>query len=158
MSEPSDDGRAAAAAIAPHAPIAGAYDRPEQKRPFVRRIFDEAAGDYDRVERMMALGSGPWYRNQALRRAGLGPGMRVLDVATGTGLVAREAAGIVGDPRLVLGVDPSAGMLAEAARLVPAIHLSGGTAEALPVADASVDFLCMGDALRHVSELGVTFR
>jgi demethylmenaquinone methyltransferase/2-methoxy-6-polyprenyl-1,4-benzoquinol methylase len=142
----------------PHAPIAGYYERAEQKRPFVRQIFDEAAGDYDRVERMMALGSGRWYRGKALRRAGLAPGMRVLDVATGTGLVAREAAAIAGDPRLVLGVDPSPGMLGEAARLVPDVRLTLGTAEALPVADASADFLSMGYALRHVSDLGVTFR
>jgi demethylmenaquinone methyltransferase/2-methoxy-6-polyprenyl-1,4-benzoquinol methylase len=144
--------------IAPHPPITSFYELPEQKRPFVRRIFDVAAGDYDRVERIMALGSGSWYRRQALRRAGLRRGMRVLDVATGTGLVAREAAGIAGDPRLVLGVDPSAGMLAQAARLVPQVRFTLGTAEALPVADSSVDFLSMGYALRHVSDLSVTFR
>src|SRR5829696_288636 len=100
MSEPSQP--AAAGAIAPHPPIPGFYERPEQKRPFIRRVFDDAAGDYDRVERMMALGTGPWYRRRALVRAGLQPAMRVLDVATGTGLVAREAAGVVGDAALVL--------------------------------------------------------
>ena len=147
-----------AAVIAPHPPIRGFYDRQEQKRPFVRQIFDSAARDYDRVERMMALGSGSWYRRRALQRAGLLRGMRVLDVATGTGLVAREAAGIVGDPRLVLGVDPSSGMLAEAARRARLVRLAQGTAEALPVADASVDFLSMGYALRHVSDLSATFR
>lgn len=84
--------------------------------------------------------------------------MRVLDVAAGTGLVSREAARIVGDPRLVLGVDPSPGMLAQAARLVPGVRLSIGAAEALPVADASTDFLSMGYALRHVSDVSVTFR
>ena len=149
---------AAAAALAPHPPIRGYYDEPAEKRPFVRRIFDHAAGDYDRVERVMALGSGPWYRRRALRRAGLRPGMRVLDVAAGTGLVAREAAVLTGDPRLVLGVDPSPGMLAQAARAVPDVRLALGTAEALPVADGSADFLSMGYALRHVSDLALTFR
>jgi demethylmenaquinone methyltransferase/2-methoxy-6-polyprenyl-1,4-benzoquinol methylase len=149
---------AGAAVVAPHPPITGFYDRPEDKRPVVRRMFDGAAGDYDRVERMMALGSGRWYRGQALRRAGLAPGMRVLDVAAGTGLVAREAAAIVGDGSRVLGVDPSPGMLAQAARLVPGVRLILGIAESLPVADASVDFLSMGYALRHVSDLAVTFR
>ena len=144
--------------FAPHPPIRGYYDEPAGKRPFVRRIFDQAAGDYDRVERLMAFGSGPWYRRRALARAGLRPGMRVLDVAAGTGLVAREAAALAGDGRLVLGVDPSPGMLAQAARTVPDVRLTLGTAEALPVADGSVDFLSMGYALRHVSDLGVTFR
>jgi demethylmenaquinone methyltransferase/2-methoxy-6-polyprenyl-1,4-benzoquinol methylase len=156
MPAPSES--AAATTLAPHPPIHGFYDRPDQKRPFVRGAFDQAAGDYDRVERLMALGSGAWYRRRALERAGLRSGMRVLDVATGTGLVAREAAGIVGDPALVLGVDPSTGMLAEAARQLPHVRLTLGTAEQLPVADASVDFLSMGYALRHVSDLAVTFR
>jgi demethylmenaquinone methyltransferase/2-methoxy-6-polyprenyl-1,4-benzoquinol methylase len=149
---------AATPALAPHAPIAGFYERPEQKRPFLRNAFDHGAADYDHVERMMALGSGSWYRRRALQRAGLARGMRALDVAAGTGLVAREAARIVGDPRLVLGVDPSAGMLAQAMRRVPGVRFLLGTAEALPVADASVDFISMGYALRHMSDVSVTFR
>jgi demethylmenaquinone methyltransferase/2-methoxy-6-polyprenyl-1,4-benzoquinol methylase len=158
MSEPSDVLAPAAAALAPHPPIERFYDDIDAKRPFLRRVFDQAAGDYDRVERMMALGSGAWYRRRALLRAGLRPGMGVLDVATGTGLVAREAAAVVGDARLVVGVDPSAGMLAEAARQLPSLRFTLGTAEQLPVADGSVDFLSMGYALRHVSDLAVTFR
>ena len=71
---------------------------------------------------------------------------------------AATAAAIAGDPALVLGVDPSPGMIAEAARQVPDVRLARGTAEQLPVADASVDFLSMGYALRHVSDLAVTFR
>lgn len=157
MSEPDQATRAALTVVAPHPPIRGYYDEPSEKRPFVRRIFDQAAGDYDRVERLMALGSGSWYRRQALRRAGLRPGMRVLDVAAGTGLVAREAATLTGDPRLVLGIDLSPGMLAQAARTVPDVRLALGTAEALPVADGSADFLSMGYALRHVSDLALTF-
>jgi demethylmenaquinone methyltransferase/2-methoxy-6-polyprenyl-1,4-benzoquinol methylase len=154
----SDPDVSPAAVLAPHPPIRGYYDAPDGKRPFVRQIFDHAAGDYDRVERLMALGSGPWYRRRALGRAGLRAGMRVLDVAAGTGLVAREAAALAGDPRLVLGVDPSPGMLAVAARAVPDVRLTLGTAEALPVAGASADFLSMGYALRHVSDLSATFR
>lgn len=148
----------AAAALAPHPPIRGYYDEAASKRPFVRRIFEQGAGDYDRVERLIALGSGGWYRRQALQRAGLRSGMRVLDVAAGTGLVTREAAVLIGDPRRVLGVDPSPGMLAVAARALPDVRLALGTAEALPVGDGSADFLSMGYALRHVSDMALTFR
>jgi demethylmenaquinone methyltransferase/2-methoxy-6-polyprenyl-1,4-benzoquinol methylase len=149
---------AAVPTIAPHPPIPRFYEHSDQKRQFVRQLFDRSAGNYDRIERMMALGSGPWYRRSALLRAGLANGMRVLDVAAGTGLVTREAAAIVGNPKLVLGVDPSPGMLAEAATLVPQVNFAIGTAEALPLPDASVDFLSMGYALRHVSDLSITFR
>src|SRR2546428_14161610 len=98
--------RSIADIVAPHPALPRYYDDGVSgKRSFVRRIFNQTAGDYDRVERVMALGSGSWYRRQALRRAGLAAGMRVLDVAIGTGLVAREEIDIAGDPRLVLGLD-----------------------------------------------------
>ena len=143
--------------LAPHPDLPQYYDVRRGKTPFVRKIFDHTAGDYDRVERMMALGSGSWYRRQALKRAGLEPGMRVLDVAIGTGLVAREEVDIVGDAKLVLGVDPSAGMTAEARKTLP-IDIALGIAEQLPVASDTFDFLSMGYALRHLSDLSAAFR
>src|SRR5687768_10430333 len=80
-----------------------ARERDENKSAFVRGVFNQGAADYDRVERVMSFGSGSWYRRQALLRAGMTRGMRVLDVAVGTGLVAREEVRIVGDPRRVVG-------------------------------------------------------
>lgn len=119
-------------------------------------MFDETAADYDRVERAMALGSGSWYRRRALLRAGLRPGMRVLDVGVGTGLTARQAARLVGDAGSVTGVDPSPGMMQSA--IVPAtVKLLPGRAEAVPLPAAAVDFISMGYALRHVADLSVAF-
>ena len=143
--------------LAPHPTLERYYAAPEHKRAFVRRIFDDSAGQYDQVERMMAFGTGSWYRRSALSRSGLKPGMKALDVAVGTGLVAREAVTLVGDASGVTGVDPSPGMLAEAARSLP-IRLVVGRAEQLPFADASFDFVSMGYALRHVSDVAVTMR
>jgi demethylmenaquinone methyltransferase/2-methoxy-6-polyprenyl-1,4-benzoquinol methylase len=134
----------------PHPVLPEYYANGAGKRGFVGRIFDATAGDYDRVDRLLALGSGSWYRRQALLRAGLAPGMRMLDVAVGTGLVAREAVRILGDPHSVVGVDPSAGMMAAAA---DGPTLVQGRAERLPFADAAFDFLSFGYALRHLSDL-----
>ena len=142
--------------VAPHPDLPRYYDVDAGKRPFVRKIFDETAGTYDHVERMLAFGSGSWYRRQALTRAGLSRGMRVLDVAVGTGLVAREEVTITGDAKLVLGVDPSAGMMGEAAKLLP-IRFARGVAEELPVASDAFDFLSMGYALRHLADLTPAF-
>jgi demethylmenaquinone methyltransferase/2-methoxy-6-polyprenyl-1,4-benzoquinol methylase len=126
------------------------------RRRYVDGLFDGTADDYDFVERLLGLGSGPWYRRQALLRAGLAPGMRVLDVATGTGLVAREALGIVGPTGSLVGLDPSAGMLGQAAGLkVPLVRALG---ERIPLASASFDFVSMGFALRHVGDLEALFR
>jgi demethylmenaquinone methyltransferase/2-methoxy-6-polyprenyl-1,4-benzoquinol methylase len=146
-----------AGVLLPHEPLAEYYPGQAQKDAFVQEMFDSTAQDYDRMERILALGTGPWYRGQALSRAGLRPGMRVVDVGVGTGLVASEAVKLTGDPSLVTGVDPSPGMLAQAQ--VPAgVTLLEGRAEALPFADASFDFLSMGYALRHIGDLAAAFR
>lgn len=141
---------------APHTPLTDYYASEADRSRWVRGIFDRTAGDYDRVERFLGLGSGSWYRNRALRRAGLAAGMRVLDIGTGTGLVAREAAAIAGDASLVTGVDPSAGMMAHA-RVPAGVQLLAGSAEAIPAAGGSADFLSMGYALRHISDLAPAF-
>ncbi|MEN3110548.1 class I SAM-dependent methyltransferase [Uliginosibacterium paludis] len=142
---------------APHAPLTDYYASESERAGFVRGMFDSTAVDYDRMERILGLGSGPWYRGKALERAGLRAGMRICDVGTGTGLVARAAVRITGDAKLVVGVDPSPGMMAQA-RLPEGVQLVEGRAEAIPFPDASFDFLSMGYALRHIGDLSVAFR
>jgi len=83
--------------------------------------------------------------------------MSVVDVGVGTGLVAREAARLVGDGKLVLGVDPSSGMIQNAI-VPPGVRLAAGSAESIPAPDESADFLSMGYALRHISDLAAAFR
>jgi demethylmenaquinone methyltransferase/2-methoxy-6-polyprenyl-1,4-benzoquinol methylase len=141
---------------APHPPLTDYYPSEAQRRNWVQRMFDGTAADYDRIERFVGLGSGSWYRGAALLRAGLKPGMKVLDIGVGTGLVSRQVARIVGVAELVTGIDPSPGMLRNAQ--VPAgVKLVRGSVEHLPFADASFDFVTMGYALRHIADLSVAF-
>jgi demethylmenaquinone methyltransferase / 2-methoxy-6-polyprenyl-1,4-benzoquinol methylase len=142
---------------APHPPLKDYYAREADRSGWVRGLFDRTAGDYDRVERAMAFGSGSWYRRRALARAGLKSGMRVLDVGTGTGLTAREAAHLAGANGHVVGVDPSAGMIARATT-PPSVEMLMGSAEAIPSPPVAVDFVSMGYALRHVSDLSLAFQ
>ena len=133
------------------------YYRSERDRAsFVTTLFDGAARHYDWVGHLLAFGSGPYYRRRTLARAGLRPQMKLLDVATGTGQVARAAARILGDPRGVVGLDPSVGMLREARR-VHAGPLVQGRAEEIPLRDDAFDMLSMGFALRHVATLELAF-
>jgi demethylmenaquinone methyltransferase/2-methoxy-6-polyprenyl-1,4-benzoquinol methylase len=99
--------------------------------------------------------------------------MRVLDVAIGTGLVAREALALVGEGGAVLGLDPSAGMLSQARLLgIPLVRALGerlsqarllgiplvrALGERLPLRDGAFDFVSMGFALRHVADLEALF-
>ena len=141
---------------APHAPLTDYYPTEQDRQAYLRNIFDNTAADYDRIEAMLALGTGSRYRRQALIRGGLRAGMKVLDVGVGTGLVAAQACILAGNAALVTGVDPSAGMMA-ASKLPDTMVLIEGRAESLPFPDNHFDFLSMGYALRHISDLVVAF-
>ena len=141
---------------APHVPLTDYYQTEQDRQTYLRRIFDNTAADYDCIEKILAWGSGSRYRRQALIRGGLKPGMKVLDVGVGTGLVAAQACILTGDASLVTGVDPSPGMMA-AGKLPRTLVLVEGRAECLPFPDNHFDFLSMGYALRHISDLGVAF-
>ncbi len=143
--------------VVPHPPLPEYYASEEERRAWVLELFNRTACDYDRVERVMALGTGSWYRRRALQGSGLRSGMTVFDVGVGTGLVAREAAWICGDPTRVTGVDPSSGMV-ENAKVPAGVRLVAGSAEAIPAADSTADFLTMGYALRHLGDLAAAFR
>jgi len=142
-------------ALAPHAPLSAYYGDEADHQRFLRRIFDDTAPDYERIERILALGSGPWYRRRALERAGLATGAQVLDVGIGTGMVAREALRLIGPGGQLVGVDPSPGMMGEVH--LPGVELRQGRAEALPCDDASADFLSLGYALRHIADVSAAF-
>jgi len=75
--------------LAPHPTIEGHYQEAGKRQEYVDSLFDSAAPHYDWICRVMSFGSGALYRRQALQRLGVKPGMSLLDVATGTGLVAR---------------------------------------------------------------------
>jgi SAM-dependent methyltransferase len=81
--------------------------------------------------------------------AGIKPGDRVLDVACGTGVLAREAAGCVGSRGSVTGLDLNEGMLAVARRLRPEIEWRQGDAAKLPFQDGAFDVV--------VSQFGLMF-
>jgi len=149
MREPERDPRP----VPPHAPLTQYYEADPRRHRYVIDLFDRTAQHYNTIEKMFG-NLGLWYRRFSLARAGLRPGMRVLDVAIGTAAVARGAVRLGAQ---VFGVDPSAGMLRQARENFHG-PLSRGVAEALPFRSASFDFVTMGIALRHVSDLKATFR
>lgn len=142
--------------LVPHPPLTDFYEEPARRESWVRDLFDDTAPWYDRAIGFMSFGSGQWYRRQALARAGLEPGMRLLDVATGTGVVARAAAAITNDGHAIVGLDPSIGMLA-AGRAKRAFANVQAASEHLPFAPQSFDVVTIGFALRHFADLDGVF-
>jgi SAM-dependent methyltransferase len=84
--------------------------------------------------------------------AGIRPGQRVLDVACGTGVLARAVAGRVGAAGSVTGLDLNDGMLAVARRKAPAIEWRQGRAEALPFDDGQFDAVVSQFALMFFAD------
>ena len=142
--------------LPPHPLLHRYYQTEAQRRRQVDAWFDEAAGDYDWINQAISFGSGGRYRREALLRAGLAGGMSLLDAGAGTGVVAAQAQGVVGNRGLVVALDPSLGMLRQAARRGVKRRLRG-LAEALPLPDRTFDMVSMGYALRHVADLRTTF-
>jgi demethylmenaquinone methyltransferase/2-methoxy-6-polyprenyl-1,4-benzoquinol methylase len=132
------------------------YGEAPRRESYVRSLFDETAPWYDLAVGFLSFGSANRYRRDALTRAGLKPGDRMLDVATGTGVVARVAATITGDAGAVVGADASIGMLLAGRRNVkmPRVEAIG---ERLPFRGASFDLISIGYALRHFADLQLLF-
>lgn len=112
-----------------------------------RRLFDGIAAAYDTPAELFSFGQYGRWRRFAVRMVRPQPGARALDVATGTGLVARDLAR---RGAIVVGIDQSEGMLRRAR--ARGVRVSGGQAERLPFAEASFDALTFTYLLRYVDD------
>ena len=137
---------------APCPPLIRDYGPEPVRRARVDALFDATAQHYDWINRIMSWGTGTAYRTRALRATGLQPGMALLDVGAGTGVIALKAQALVGPAGQVVALDPSRGMLrmAQQCGVQQAVR---GLGERLPFRDHCFDVLSMGYALRHVSDL-----
>ena len=132
----------------------------ERKREALS-LFAGIPREYDRAGAVLSLGQDPRWRRALIADVAPKPGDRVLDVATGTGLVARELIARTGCS--VVGLDQSEEMLAMArARLDGApdgsIALVLGEAEQLPFGDGEFDALTFTYLLRYVDDPAATMR
>jgi demethylmenaquinone methyltransferase / 2-methoxy-6-polyprenyl-1,4-benzoquinol methylase len=119
-----------------------------------RELFAPLGPTYDRYARLLSLGQDPRWRRFLVSRVEAGADDRVLDVATGTGLVAAELIRQKGCT--VVGLDQSPEMIAVAHDRLPAVEFVEASAENLPFADASFDALTFTYLLRYVDDPGAT--
>jgi demethylmenaquinone methyltransferase/2-methoxy-6-polyprenyl-1,4-benzoquinol methylase len=128
---------------------------PARKQRYVTTLFDTIAPSYDRFSRRFSFGMDQRWKAQVTRHAmeGLSPGDLVLDLACGTGDIAR---GMSGGTVRVVGLDPSAEMLrvaqGAASRLLRADML------AIPLGAASVAAVTAGYGFRNVPDAGAAVR
>jgi len=131
---------------------------PERTRQ-ARRLFAGIAPEYDRMGSVLSVGQDPRWRRFLVSKVNAIPGSWVLDVATGTGLVARELAS---KNVRVVGLDQSQAMVARGVEALRRRRLEGrvrfvlGQAQALPFADGSLDAVTFTYLLRYVDDPAAT--
>jgi demethylmenaquinone methyltransferase/2-methoxy-6-polyprenyl-1,4-benzoquinol methylase len=139
-------------------------------------LFRGLPRHYDALSAALSFWQDPRWRRALVSAIAPAPGDRILDVATGTGMVAAEL--LARADCSVVGIDQSSEMLAAAhARFAaveraaepafataeppagpPRVELMEGEAEALPFADASFDALTFTYLLRYVDDPAATVR
>lgn len=124
----------------------------------VQAMFDRIAGVYDLLNGVMTAGLHHRWRSRAADLALVGPGSRVLDVATGTGDLALELSRRVGAAGEVVGSDFSEAMLerakAKASRGASSpLRFEWADATALPYPDDSFDAATVGFGARNFEDL-----
>jgi len=126
--------------------------------PQVQAMFDRIASVYDLMNSVMTAGMHHRWRARAADLAAVGPGDRVLDVATGTGDLALELKRRVGPSGEVVGSDFSEGMLELARAKAADIRFEHGNALALPYDDGEFDAATVGFGARNFSDLAQGLR
>jgi demethylmenaquinone methyltransferase/2-methoxy-6-polyprenyl-1,4-benzoquinol methylase len=126
-------------------------------------LFEGLPSRYDELGAALSLFQDPRWRRAMVAAVRATPEERVLDVATGTGLVAEELVERYGCR--VVGLDQSSAMLARARaklaadpRLAAQVELVEGQAESLPFDDAEFDHLTFTYLLRYVEDPAATLR
>jgi demethylmenaquinone methyltransferase/2-methoxy-6-polyprenyl-1,4-benzoquinol methylase len=127
----------------------------DEKAQRVRGVFDSVAGRYDVMNDVMSLGLHRIWKRFTVNATGVRPGMRVLDLAGGTGDLTRLFAERVGAQGAVVLTDINGAMLAlgrdrmvDEGRLVPAVQCD---AEKLPFAGGIFDCVSIAFGLRNVT-------
>ena len=120
-------------------------------------MFDKIAARYDMMNRVLSFGMDKGWRRRTVKALALGDKPHVLDLATGTGDLAIEIARRV-PGATVIGIDPSSQMLAIAEKkvakrgLAERVTLQVGDAQALPLANCSVDAATIAFGIRNVPD------
>jgi demethylmenaquinone methyltransferase / 2-methoxy-6-polyprenyl-1,4-benzoquinol methylase len=128
---------------------------PSERGTHARHLFDAIAADYDRPAEILGLGQYHRWRREMVAGLDLAPKSLVLDVATGTGLVARDIVDRF-DVR-VIGIDQSAEMIRVVAnRGIEGFAPVRGDAQRMPFPDCCFDAVAFTYLLRYVDDPSAT--
>ena len=136
----------------------------DDKAGRVRDVFDSVASNYDLMNDLMSAGLHRLWKRFTIEQAGVRRGQAVLDLAGGTGDLARKFAGQAGSDGHVVLADINASMLREGRRRLTDAGIAGNLsiaqvdAENLPFAAASFDCITIAFGLRNVTHKDAALR
>jgi demethylmenaquinone methyltransferase/2-methoxy-6-polyprenyl-1,4-benzoquinol methylase len=126
-----------------------AVDAP-QRRSLIRQVFIEVAPRYDLMNDLMSFGIHRLWKNQFAARVDARASDVIVDLASGTGDIARR---LSPSGATVIAVDPSFAMLRAGRRTpVSVLHITA-EGESLPFADNSIDCLTIAFGIRNVTHM-----
>ncbi len=131
--------------------------KPEEKKRYVKAMFDGVAAKYDFLNHLLSLGIDIYWRKQALSLINFSMNPNLLDLATGTGDMAVMA--VKRGAKKVVGIDLSFNMLEFGRKKVARKNLNSniamvcGEGESLPLPDASLNAATIAFGIRNVSDI-----
>lgn len=133
------------------------------KKEGIRKLFDNIAPDYDKLNHILSLNIDKGWRKKAVRElVDVSTPLSVLDVACGTGDFTMEIARKAAEGSRVIGIDLSEGMMKIGREKIAAAGLQAemvqGDCEDLPYADESFDRISVGFGVRNFEHLEVGLR
>lgn len=129
----------------------------DEKTRLVGKVFDSVSGRYDLMNDLMSAGVHRLWKDAMIDWLAPRPGQPLLDLAGGTGDIARRYHDRGGGPVLVCDINPSM-MEAGRARGAPGIRWLCGDAEQLPLADRSIEVCTMAFGLRNTTRIDAVLR
>jgi len=134
--------------------LARAFDAPDVKRRYNRRMFGTIAPRYDLITRLLSFGGDQRWKTRTIEMAQIQPGQRVLDLACGTGdfamLAAARGATVVGLDLTMPMIDLARKRTASGSTRTPGWLV--GDMHALPMPSGSFDVVTTGYGLRNVPD------
>ncbi len=131
--------------------------QPQEREHKIRQVFEKVAPRYDLMNDLMSFGIHRLWKRTLRRLAAAEAGQHIVDLAGGTGDVARLMAGA---DRTVTICDPSLGMMNAGRTQKGSSHLDwvGGTGEAMPFPDDSLDTVTIAFGIRNVTHMDAALR
>ncbi|MBX2837523.1 MAG: bifunctional demethylmenaquinone methyltransferase/2-methoxy-6-polyprenyl-1,4-benzoquinol methylase UbiE [Gammaproteobacteria bacterium] len=130
----------------------------DKKATLVRGVFDSVASKYDVMNDLMSFGVHRLWKQATIEQSAVRPGHQVLDIAGGTGDLARKFAKRVGSTGHVWLADINAAMLGEGRNrlvnegLLSNVSYAQANAECLPFEDNHFDCITIAFGLRNVTD------